>query len=634
MRLTETYDNLIEKLKTKEEYFDENGELLKSKVIYEAQNDSEEILELLLSDVKLSNTYFKTVKDTKIFLKDKFINTINHKEFFPSSYTSYLNYIGLSDGTDYIKKSKNIVLNFPYKDCILEGGQSKEEQSLKEFFYNETLANDEVDRLLHPKVFTNIRKYTKDGVEENPSFKHTDNLLIKGNNLIALHSLVKRYEGRVKLIYIDPPYNTGGVNEEFLYNNKFNHSSWLTFMKNRLEIAKKLLSDDGAMIIAIDKNEQIYLGILISEIFKEYESHCITIVHNPRGAQGTNFSYTNEFAFFIFPKGKKIIYDRKITNKDEIEWSNFRNWGSESERKDAKNCFYPLIIEKDKIVGYGDVLNNDIHPKSQTEKVGNKYYIYPIDNNGIERKWRYAHQSIDSIIHLLRAKKVKDGYQIEIGKDFEKYKTVWIDEKYDANVYGKQLLRKYVPNSEFSFPKSLYTVMDCINAVVRDDKEAIILDFFGGSGTTAHSVLEINNNDSGKRQFILTEQMFYIEDVIKERLVNVIKEHKGGEFLFMEIMKNNQSYIDTITECTSSSQLIEIKNELKNSNFIRYEVKDENLFDDKNQFDTLSMDEQKEILIKILDKNHLYVNYSEMDDTQFDISDEVKKFNREFYEVK
>ena len=309
MRLTETYDNLIEKLKTKEQYFDENGDLLKSKVIYDSQNDSEEILELLLSDVKLSNTYFKTVKDTKIFLKDKFINTINHKEFFPSSYTSYLNYIGLSDGTDFIKKSKDVVLNFPYKDCILEGGQSKEEQSLKEFFYNETLANDEVDRLLHPKVFTNIRKYTKDGVEENPKFKHTDNLLIKGNNLIALHSLVKRYEGRVKLIYIDPPYNT--ENDSFTYNDKFNHSSWLTFMKNRLEVAHKLLSSDGVIFVSLDDKEAHYCKIIMDEIFKR-ENFIADICHKSRASVSNDkIISSNHNHILLFAKNEREVFKKR-----------------------------------------------------------------------------------------------------------------------------------------------------------------------------------------------------------------------------------------------------------------------------------------------------------------------------------
>lgn len=565
MRLTETYDNLIEKLKTKEQYFDENGDLLKSKVIYDSQNDSEEILELLLSDVKLSNTYFKTVKDTKIFLKDKFINTINHKEFFPSSYTSYLNYIGLSDGTDFIKKSKDVVLNFPYKDCILEGGQSREEQSLKEFFYNETLANDEVDRLLHPKVFTNIKKYTKNGMEENPTFKHTDNLLIKGNNLIALHSLSKRYEGRIQLIYIDPPYNT--ENDSFEYNDKFNHSSWLTFMKNRLEIAKKLLSDSGSIYIQLDYNEVHYFKVLMDEIF---------------GIE--NFQ-------------REIIWDINVLSGYKTM---VKNWI----RGHDSILFY---TKKPKDFKFNKLMQP--HTK-EYEEMFNK-----VDENG--RKYMVAHKKIRYW------DETKDK-----GKPF-------------GDVWGDIMSFQQQPTSKERLSFSGQKPEKLLERIILSatDENDIVLDFFGGTGTTASVAMKL------KRQFITTEQMDYIDTTLKERLINTSKgddsvlskevNWKGGaSFTYMELMKNNQSYIDTITECTTSSQLIEIKNELRNSNFIRYEVKDENLFDENNQFDTLFIDEQKEILIKILDKNHLYVNYSEMDDTQFEISDEVKKFNREFYEVK
>ncbi len=604
MRLTETYDNLIEKLKTKEQYFDENGDLLKSKVIYDSQNDSEEILELLLSDVKLSNTYFKTVKDTKIFLKDKFINTINHKEFFPSSYTSYLNYIGLSDGTDFIKKSKDVVLNFPYKDCILEGGQSKEEQSLKEFFYNETLANDEVDRLLHPKVFTNIRKYTKDGVEENPKFKHTDNLLIKGNNLIALHSLVKRYEGRVKLIYIDPPYNT--ENDSFTYNDKFNHSSWLTFMKNRLEVAHKLLSSDGVIFVSLDDKEAHYCKIIMDEIFKR-ENFIADICHKSRASVSNDkIISSNHNHILLFAKNEREVFKKRkqFGIKQTLDGFN-----EEDERGKYK------LVPVD---GPGGASK------------GNPYYEFM----GITDYWRFSKKTMTKMYEdgyiVKKENSLQQKYYLEKAKQSQKTITTWWDDGFLTSSATSHL-KKFMGESVFTNPKNINLIKRIIELWTSDGD--IVLDFFSGSATTAHSLIELNNEDKKKRQFITIEQMDYIEEVTKKRIQKV-QSHYNFTFTYMELMKNNQSYIDTITECTSSSQLIEIKNELKNSNFIRYEVKDENLFDDKNQFDTLPMDEQKEILIKILDKNHLYVNYSEMDDTQFDISDEVKKFNREFYEVK
>ena len=209
---------------------------------------------------------------------------------------------------------------------------TKEDQKRDEIFYNETLAPDDINRLLDAKVFTNFKRIDKKGEHKLDGFKRDekgnikDNLIIKGNNLLALASLKKEFAGKVKLIYIDPPYNPDSKSNTFIYNNSFNESSWLTFMKNRLEVAKYLLTNDGVLIVAIDENEFLQLGVLLKEIFKNHESHCITIVHNPRGVQGTNFSYTHEYAFFIIPNGKKSVGNRKIEKKD-ICWRNLRDNG-------------------------------------------------------------------------------------------------------------------------------------------------------------------------------------------------------------------------------------------------------------------------------------------------------------------
>ena len=259
-----------------------------------------------------------------------------------------------------------------------------------------------------------------------------------------------------------------------MYNNNFKRSSWLTFMRNRLEVAKELLRKDGSMIVAIDENEQNYLGVLLDEVFPEREKHCITIVHNPRGVQGANFSYIHEYAFFVIPKGKKVIGDREIPTK-EITWNNFRNWGGESRREDAKNCFYPVIVEDDEVVGFGDVLDNNEHPSEQTVTCGKRDFVYPIDQNKVERKWRYARQSVDKIKHLLRAKKTETGYEIELGKDFGMYRTVWEDKRYDANIYGTQIVKSLVPDCNFDFPKSLWNVYDCLLSVVEKIKTRLFL---------------------------------------------------------------------------------------------------------------------------------------------------------------
>lgn len=369
--------------------------------------------------------------------------------------------------------------------------------------------------------------------DESVDWHTTQNLLIEGDNLEVLKLLQKPYAGRIKMIYIDPPYNTG---RDLLYPNDFAdgvqaylevtgqiagdakltsntstggryHTNWLNMMYARLLLARNLLTHDGVLVCTIDENEQVNLGALLREVFTEgtYEHVCVTIVHNPRGVQGTNFSYTHEYAFFVFPSGVKAIGDRKL-KPDEVQWSQFRNWGSESERTDARNCFYPVLVRDGQIVGFGDVCKDDFHPRRQTERIDGVDHVYPIDREGTERKWRYARQSVEAIRHLLRVKKGTDGgHEIEIGKDFGMYRTVWTDKRYDANEYGTQIVSQLVADSPFSFPKSLWAVYDTLFAVVGDDKEALVLDFFAGSGTTGHAVLEMNKNDGGRRRFILVQ---------------------------------------------------------------------------------------------------------------------------------
>jgi adenine-specific DNA-methyltransferase len=355
------------------------------------------------------------------------------------------------------------------------------------------------------------------------------NLLIEGDNYHALSVLNYTHANRVDVIYIDPPYNTGA--KDWKYNNnyvdvndRYRHSKWLSMMSKRLKIAKNLLKEDGVLVCAIDENECAHLGVLLEEIFTDHEIHCITIVHNPRGIQGRNFSYTHEYAYFVFKNNLKVIGSRKIKQED-IDWSNLRNWGSESERKDARNCFYPIIVKKGKIIGFGDVLENKKHPKAQTIKKPDQYYIYPIDRQGIERKWRYARQSVGEVKHLLRAKQTKYGYEIEIGKDFGTVRTVWQDTRYDANSYGTQLVHKLVKSANFDFPKSIYNTYDCIAPILYERKNAIVLDYFAGSGTTGHALLMLNKEDGGQRKFILctNNENKIAEAVCYPRIKSVIK---------------------------------------------------------------------------------------------------------------
>ncbi len=358
------------------------------------------------------------------------------------------------------------------------------------------------------------------------------NLLIEGDNYHALSVLNYTHAKKVDVIYIDPPYNTGA--RDWKYNNNYvdindawRHSKWLSMMAHRLHLVRNLLKEDGVFICTIDENEFYRLGLLLEEIFKGFEIHCITIVHNPRGVQGDNFSYTHEYAYFVFRKGSKIIGHRKI-KKEDIDWRNLRDNGGESLRSDGKNCFYPIIVKRDNIVGFGNILESNIHPKSQTKLKDGNYYVWPIDRRGIERKWRYARQSVESIKHLLRAKKIKSGYEIEIGKDFGVVRTVWQNPRYDANEYGTKLVHNLVPQTHFDFPKSVFNTYDCLAPIIQQRKNAIVLDFFAGSGTTAQAVLLFNKEDGGKREFILctNNENGIAEKICWPRIKKVIEGHK------------------------------------------------------------------------------------------------------------
>lgn len=625
------YDAVIDVLKEDERFFSESGDLLRNAVVEASNKMDAKLIKELYKNAVTREKFFTDADGIAVFDKTGFGWVINNREFLPDSYTRYKNKIGLVNNKgEYISNSNDVELVFPYKDCILVGGQTKDDQKRNEIFYNETLAPDEVDRLLYPKVLTNAKRYTDDGVQNITEISDEDNLIIKGNNLLAISSLLKKYENKIKCVYIDPPYNPTSNANTFCYNNTFNRSTWLVFMKTRLELAKRFLTGDGVLVVAIDKNEQPRLQILIEELFPEYDVDCITVIHNPRGTIGTNFSYTHEFAIFVTPKGKKTICNRTLA-EDEIEWAPLRNWGSESKRTDAKNCFYPIIIENGEIIGFGDVSSDDFHPE-QTEFVDGKYYVYPIDVKGVERKWRYARQTVESIQKMLRAKKTKTGYDVEFGKDFGVYKTVWTDSRYDASVNGTKLLKNVLPDTKFTYPKSIWNVVDCVNSVVKDDKNAIILDFFGGSGTTGHAVMEINK-DGGNRKFILVEQMDYIETDTLPRNISVMKSiATNSSIVYFELLKLNQNYVDAIEEAATDEELSMLYSDILETGFISYKVNPKDIDTKSEDFIELSIEDKKKLLMELLDKNQLYVNYCDIDDETYEISEEDKAFTKSFYE--
>ncbi len=378
-----------------------------------------------------------------------------------------------------------------------------------------------------------INKTLRPCREESVDFDTTENLYIEGDNLEVLKLLQETYLHRVKMIYIDPPYNTGF---NLIYHNDFHqktqdylansgqqdengnalvgnpetngrfHTDWLNMMYPRMRLAKDLLTNDGVLCCAIDENEFATLSQMLKEIFGEssYEHSYVSVVHNPRGQQGSNFSYVNEYLIFIYPAdNKKYLADFP---KDTVDARNLRDSGTESDRTDARNCFYPFIVKNGKIIDIGDVPENNFHPSSANViRSDGAIEVWPMNDNGDEKKWRYARQSVEKILSQLEPKEGRNSVQIIFNKSEGTMRSVWANARYDASEYGTKLVQALLGDSSFTYPKSLYAVYDSVMAGTREDKEAIVLDFFSGSATTAHAVMQLNAKDGGHRKFIMVQ---------------------------------------------------------------------------------------------------------------------------------
>jgi adenine-specific DNA-methyltransferase len=275
-------------------------------------------------------------------------------------------------------------------------------------------------------------------------------------------------------------------------------------------------------------------------------------------------------------------------------------------------------------------LDEKEHPEKPIIEKDNKLYVWPIYEKGIEGRWRWIRDNVELKKEFLRFNKKTN--RVECQKTSETYKTVWMEKsRYDAGRYGSAILKKLVPNNTFSFPKSLWNVYDCLYAVAGNDKNAIILDFFGGSGTTAHAVLELNKQDGGNRKFILCEQMDYIETVTRERIRKVCENDKKGSFVYCELAKFNQGFIDQIQKAKNVAELWKIWEQMKKMAFLSYQLDPKNIDNTKQDFAELSFEDQQKFLISLLDKNLLYVPYCDIEDKSYKISEEIKKLNRQFY---
>lgn len=629
-------------LKSDQRFVDKDGDLLKSEVIDKAWKIDRKLIELLLDDESIKSKFFDEIKGHWIFNINTFIDYVQDKNFYDSSYTKFRNKIGLTIDGKFLKGRGEVALVWPYKDCILEGGQTKEEEKRKEIFFNEVLAQDEIDRLLDPKVMTNFKRYTVNGEEKVTEFKRDkdgtirENLIIKGNNLLALHSLKTQFRGKVKLIYIDPPFNTASAANTFAYNNNFNHSVWLTFMKNRIESAKNILLPNGIFVVSIDHYELFYLGVLCDEVFgRENRMGVISVVHNPGGRQDDIFFPTahENMLFYakdilkaeIFTLGANKIKISQYVQSDifgNYKLRGFRRSGNNSKREQRPGLFYPI---------YYNPKTNHI----SLEKIYGYIEILPIDEKGIERCWRWGKETfLEKFDKYLEVKKTKknryDFYIKEREDDYkgEKPKTIWDKSKYTGQTATSEL-KKIFGDRVFSYPKSVFLIMDVMKITTREND--IVLDFFAGSGTTAHAVLNLNKEDGGKRKFVLCEQMDYAESITAERVKKVITNNKNGNFIYCELMKYNEAFVERIRDAENSEALLTIWEDMKAHSFLNYNIDIKKMDESIEEFKKLPVAKQKEMLMGILNKNQLYVNLSEIEDQDFKVSDEAKQLNRLFY---
>ncbi|MCZ2085311.1 MAG: site-specific DNA-methyltransferase [Flavobacteriales bacterium] len=645
------YNTLEQQLKKEPNFVTDNGELKKWVVLNKAQNFDEELIGLLLKEPTLKEKFFRTLSLSKgetvtVFNQNLFVQFLEQKNYLNDSYTQYKNKVGLTIDGKYLKQRNEVALVWPFKDCILEGGQSREEDKREEIFFNEILAQDEITQLLEPKVLTNAKRYDKDGEHSFDGFNRnekgtiTDNLIIKGNNLLALHTLKEEFAGKVKLIYIDPPYNTGGEAETFTYNNSFNHSTFYTFLKNRLQIAKTFLRDDGFICIAIDHYELYYLGVIADEIFgRENKIGIVTVVHKPEGRNQEKFFGTSNEFMLVYSKNKDnaefqdVILDKELAERYDKEDGDgkyrLKNFirltdGKYSLRESKPHFYYPIYV-------------SDSLDKFSIEPVENYKPVYPITDKGVERTWKTTEKTFLRLVNenKIVAEKSEDGNIVLFEKLREKQviKTHWIKKEYHAYHFGTKLLENTLGRKAFSFPKSLYTVFDTLK--IMTEPEDIIMDFHSGSGTTAHAVIELNKEDDGNRQFILVEQLNEHIDICNERIQKVlIKENSNTNFTYLELKKYNQTFMEQIASASSATQLLEIWEQMKAKSFLNYNVDIKKHDAHIEEFKNLSLARQKRHLCELLDKNQLYVNLSSLNDADFACSEEEKRLNHDFYKMK
>ena len=560
--------------------------------------------------------------------------------FNKGSYTEYSNKIGLYSNSQesFISQSPDVVLNFPYKDCVLEGGMTKEDAKRYERFLNVKLDKRDIDTLFDPKVLTNFKYIDGNGERElsandDIEFFGEDgelkqNLLIKGNNLIALHTLKEKLACKVKLIYIDPPYNTG--NDGFKYNDSFNHSAWLTFMKNRLSIAKQLIRYDGAIFVSCDDNEHAYLKVLCDEIFGR-ENYAASFPWRKRTVKSdVPFGISQDYEY-ILCYARSQDFRAKIAGQKRKYYTSpdFPNepWRVHDLTKQT--------TAKERPNSYFDIVD----PKTKRH--------YPANPNAV---WRITKDTIDDYIQKNRIVFPGQYDFLKITKPVLRY---WLkdDKEKAGDNFGYVSVSTQLPqsvgmtmdgtkenislfdNRQFAFPKPEALISHIIQ--ISTNSNDIVLDFCLGSGTTAAVAHKMG------RRWIGIEQMDYIETIAKERLKKVIAGEQGGisksvnwqgggSFVYMELKKYNQEYVDQINAATNMTELEEVYKKMYQNAFLKFWF-DKKTFERDERFRSMDLNTRKQALISILDENQLYLNYADMDDAKYHVSDNERALTKRFY---
>jgi len=595
--------------------------LLKHKLIDDLRGYKKDLLEKLLSNELIKNTYSIKLETGIVFKVDEFISMLRYKTYWENSYTRYSNEIGLTSEGKYLKYNTDVVLDFPHKDCVLEGGMTNEDLRKKEIYYHKVLAKEEIDTLLSPKVLINIRKYDENGEHEVTEFKDTDNLIIKGNNLIALYSLKEKFSNSVKGIFIDPPYffYKNKNDDSFRYNSNFKLSTWLTFMKNRLEIAKELLSEDGVIAVVIGIDGYAYLKVLMDQIFEvhtDYKRYIGTITWRKTDNQSNIGDFANVIDYILLYRknGNTKLNLLPLTEKAKKEYSYTDKNGEKYRRSNIL-----------------DLTRGRYTYEVTTPDGGKLYGPWMID------EYEYSKLQENDEIHW-----PSKGKQIPYGKIYLKdtiekgqiTSDFW-DGSYGTNQRSADEIKELFGNRVFEYAKPEKLVQNVISLITN--KNDIILDFFMGSATTQAVAMKMN------RRFIGIEQMDYIETVSVPRLRKVIEGEQGGiskdvgwtgggSFVYAELYSLNQKYVEQIHKANSDKEIEKIIDEISGSAFLDFKVNMEKVTTQNPNFASLTLNEKKDILIQVLDTNQLYLSYSEIDDSQYEIPDSVKQFNQSFYQ--